>query len=51
MQPGVEAVTMFRNVQLRVKEETNQDPWLSFPTLRPVYLAGKQAAQAAASEK
>ena len=39
--PGVEAVTMFRNVQLRVKQTIGQDPWLSFPTLPAVYFAGK----------
>ena len=43
--PGVEAVTMFRNVQLRVKQTIGQDPWLSFPTLPAVYLAGKQTAE------
>jgi len=31
---------MFRNVQIRVKEDIGQDPWLSFPALPPVYLAG-----------
>jgi hypothetical protein len=40
--PGQEAVTMFRNVQLKVKKAIGQDPWLSFPTLRPVYFAGEQ---------
>src|SRR5262249_24807233 len=43
--PGVEAVTMFRNVQLRVKQTIGQDPWLSFPTLPAIYLAGKQTAE------
>jgi hypothetical protein len=38
--PGIEAVTMFRNVQLRVKQTIGQDPWLSFPSLPAVYLAG-----------
>jgi len=54
--PGVESVTMFRNVQLRVKQEINQDPWLSFPTLPAVYFGGlkvettnpERAAEAAA---
>jgi hypothetical protein len=41
--PGVEAVTMFRNVQLRVKQTIGQDPWLSFPTLPAIYFAGKGA--------
>ena len=34
MKPGIEAVTMFRNVQLRVKQTIGQDPWLSFPSLQ-----------------
>jgi uncharacterized caspase-like protein len=41
VKPGVEAVTMFRNVQIRVKETTGQDPWLSFPSLPSIYLAGR----------
>jgi uncharacterized caspase-like protein len=41
VKPGVEAVTMFRNVQIRVKESIGQDPWLSFPSLPSVYLAGR----------
>jgi Caspase domain len=41
--PGVEAVTMFRNVQLKVKQTIGQDPWLSFPTLPAIYFAGKGA--------
>jgi hypothetical protein len=40
MKPGIEAVTMFRNVQLRVKQTIGQDPWLSFPSLPAVYFAG-----------
>jgi Caspase domain len=40
VKPGIEAVTMFRNVQLKVKQAIGQDPWLSFPTLPAVYLAG-----------
>jgi hypothetical protein len=43
VKPGVEAVTMFRNVQLRVKDAIGQDPWLTFPTLSAVYLAGQRA--------
>ena len=43
---GVEAYTMFRNVGLRVKGETGQDPWLSSSTLPEVYLAGRAAAVA-----
>ena len=33
--PGVEAITMFRNVQFRVKQAISQDPWLSFPPYPP----------------
>ncbi|MBV1694137.1 MAG: SEL1-like repeat protein, partial [Hyphomicrobiales bacterium] len=44
LRPGIEAVSMFRNVQIRVKQSINQDPWLSFPSLPPVYLAGRDAA-------
>ena len=39
--PGLEAVTMFRNVQLKVKQAIGQDPWLSFPTLPAIYFAGR----------
>lgn len=49
--PGVEAVTMFRNVQLRVKETIGQDPWLTFPTLPAIYLAGQPAVQPAEPPK
>ena len=41
VKPGIEAITMFRNVQIRVKEDIGQDPWLSFPALPEVYLAGR----------
>lgn len=40
VRPGIEAVTMFRNVQLRVKQSIGQDPWLSVPSFPEVYLAG-----------
>lgn len=42
VKPGAEAVTMFRNVQLKVKQAVGQDPWLSFPSLPEVYLAGRE---------
>src|SRR5262245_6044275 len=42
LKPGIEAVTMFRNVQLRVKQTIGQDPWLSFPSLPAVYFAGSK---------
>ena len=48
VKPGVEAVTMFRNVQLRVKQSIGQDPWLSFPSLPEVYLAGRSPAATSA---
>ena len=44
VRPGLEAVTMFRNVQLKVQQAIGQDPWLSFPTLPAVYFAGAEAA-------
>ncbi len=40
VKPGVEAVTMFRNVQLRVKAAIGQEPWLGFSALGGVHLAG-----------
>jgi len=49
VKPGVEAVSMFRAVQIRVKQAINQDPWLSFPSLPPTFLAG-QSAQSATSQ-
>jgi hypothetical protein len=42
IKPGIEAVAMFRAVQIRVKQTIGQDPWLSFPSLAPVYLAGRE---------
>jgi tetratricopeptide (TPR) repeat protein len=51
VKPGQEAVTMFRNVQLRVKAAIGLDPWLSFPTLRAVYFAGEQGPQSATAKK
>jgi uncharacterized caspase-like protein len=51
VRPGQEAVIMFRNVQLKVKAAIGQDPWLSFPTLRPVYFTGEQTLQSAAAGK
>jgi uncharacterized caspase-like protein len=42
VKPGIESVTMFRNVQLKVKQAIGQDPWLSFPTLPAIYFAGEQ---------
>ncbi len=45
VKPGVEAVTMFRTVQIRVKQAIGQDPWLSFPSLPEVYFAGREEAK------
>jgi hypothetical protein len=42
LKPGVEAVTMFRNVQIRVKEDIGQDPWLSFRRRRRPTWRGRQ---------
>src|SRR5262245_25822947 len=42
LKPGIEAVMMFRNVQLKVKQAIGQDPWLSFPSLPAVYFAGSK---------
>jgi uncharacterized caspase-like protein len=39
VKPGVEAVTMFRRVALRVKVEIGQDPWIQTSTLGEVYFA------------
>lgn len=46
VKPGVEAVAMFRAVQLRVRARIKQDPWLSFPALPEIYLAGKAMTRA-----
>jgi len=40
VKPGIEAVTMFRRVALRVNREIGQDPWMAASTLPEVYLAG-----------
>ena len=36
VRPGIEAVTIFRTVQLKVEKSIGQDPWLSFPSLPEV---------------
>jgi formylglycine-generating enzyme required for sulfatase activity len=41
IKPGFEAVTMFRNVQIRVREAIGQEPWLAFGALEAVWFAGK----------
>jgi formylglycine-generating enzyme required for sulfatase activity len=40
VKPGVEAVAMFRAVQLRVRKATGEEPWMSQSALGEVYLAG-----------
>jgi hypothetical protein len=41
VRPGIEAVTMFRNVQNRMQREVQQEPWLSLPWVPFIFLAGK----------
>jgi formylglycine-generating enzyme required for sulfatase activity/uncharacterized caspase-like protein len=43
VKPGVESVTMFRRVQLRLRAAIGQEPWLGFGALAEVYLAGAAA--------
>jgi invasion protein IalB len=38
--PGIEAVTMFRRVQVRVRSAIGQEPWLGFSALGEVHFAG-----------
>jgi len=40
VRPGVEAVNMFRRVQVRVRSTIGQEPWLGFNALGEVYFAG-----------
>jgi hypothetical protein len=40
VKPGIEAMTMFRRVALRVNREIGQDPWISASTLPEIYLGG-----------
>jgi formylglycine-generating enzyme required for sulfatase activity/uncharacterized caspase-like protein len=47
IKPGVEAMTMFRRVALRVNREIGQDPWMSASTLPEVYFAGQLKAPTA----
>ena len=42
VRPGVEAVSMFRRVQVRVRSTIGQEPWLGFSALGEVHLAGVQ---------
>ncbi|GBF27065.1 hypothetical protein MnTg02_02110 [bacterium MnTg02] len=47
IKPGVEAVAMFRNVQLAVQDAINQEPWLTYGALRETYFAGAKRVQTA----
>jgi hypothetical protein len=40
VRPGVEAVSMFRRVQVRVRTAILQEPWLGFDALGEIYFAG-----------
>jgi uncharacterized caspase-like protein len=42
VKPGIEAMTMFRRVALRVNREIGQDPWMSASTLPEIYFAGSK---------
>jgi TRAP-type mannitol/chloroaromatic compound transport system substrate-binding protein len=42
VKPGVEAVAMFRRVQVRVRSSIGQEPWLGFSALGEVHFAGVQ---------
>jgi formylglycine-generating enzyme required for sulfatase activity len=43
VRPGVEAVAMFREVQLRAEGEMNQEPWMSLRYLPRTFLANRPA--------
>ena len=43
VKPGVEAVAMFRRVQVGVRSTIGQEPWLGFSALGEVHLAGVEA--------
>jgi hypothetical protein len=43
VKPGIEAVTMFRLVQRRVRMANKQEPYLGFNAMGDVYLAGADA--------
>jgi hypothetical protein len=41
VRPGIEAVTMFRNVQRRIRSQIDQEPFLGFSALGDIYFAGQ----------
>jgi formylglycine-generating enzyme required for sulfatase activity/uncharacterized caspase-like protein len=42
VKPGLEAVHMFRRVQVRVRSAIGQEPWLGFSALGEVHFAGRE---------
>src|SRR5262245_51894192 len=42
VKPGIEAVYMFRRVQVRVRSAIGQEPWLGFSALGEVHKAGRE---------
>ena len=50
VRPGIEAVTMFRVVQRRVRMAIKQEPYLGFNAMGDVYLAGADAPPPASPE-
>jgi uncharacterized caspase-like protein len=51
IKPGVEAVAMFRRVQVQVRSAIGQEPYLSFSALPEIYLAGRDAPASVATPK
>jgi hypothetical protein len=46
LRPGIEAVTMFRNIQLRVRQSQGQVPWLGpIPGIPAFYFAGENESE------
>ena len=45
VKPGIEAITVFRNVQLKVSESTGQKPWTQNGPMSAVYFAGREPMQ------
>ena len=43
VRPGVEAVSMFRKVQLKVARTLGQEPWLTYGALGETYFAGRES--------
>ena len=39
VKPGVEVFSVFREVQMRVKETMHQEPWMSLNYIPRIYLA------------